>query len=524
MSSITQLLCNNFGGIRQNNAVFASELITAKDIQNIELYYTGANGGVGIRTMKGNQQVLNIPNENIINIFQSVQNGIYHTVIHTETTTNGKLYLYKDETLTCVKDDLQLTGESNGFDVAQGWKDLFFFTTGKEMLLWEIYKSEDDLGNQIEYTDVIVNKIETLAKKDRDNRNVIGLGACLFDNRLWIFNKNILWYSKQGNIRDFGGETDSNNDSEIVTTAGYIEEVKNITAIQEYLGSLAVFFNDSSILLSISNGEISQSEQYVGGCASRNALVFHDTNLFFYDSTKNAIYSFQQVVTGERTLGDNIAIEVKDILKDIDKKYLDKIKALSVFVEDRNEIWLDIPIDNNYSTILIYDYLKKEWVKRKSQKLNSICVINNSLYSADTQGNLLLEYISDTFNNEYIQHYYKCSPMTLGADNTLKVLVFPPRVSFDLPYANNFYVKYVRNYDLIKKPKIKFIKTKYKNVLIWGVGLWGVNTWQSAHTQAVGKFPNATFKTLEIEIYSESKEQTFSIRNIEMSKIKVKQV
>ena len=196
MSSITQLLCNNFGGIRQNNAVFASELITAKDIQNVELYYTGANGGVGIRTMKGNQQVLNIPNENIINIFQSVQNGIYHTVIHTETTTSGKLYLYKDETLTCVKDDLQLTGESNGFDVAQGWKDLFFFTTGKEMLLWEIYKSEDDLGNQIEYTDLIVNKIETLAKKDRDNRNVIGLGACLFDNRLWIFNKNILWYSK----------------------------------------------------------------------------------------------------------------------------------------------------------------------------------------------------------------------------------------------------------------------------------------------------------------------------------------
>ena len=33
--------------------------------------------------------------------------------------------------------------------------------------------------------------------------------------------------------------------------------------------------------------------------------------------------------------------------------------------------------------------------------------------------------------------------MNLGAMNTLKVLVFPPRASFDMPYSNQFYVKYI---------------------------------------------------------------------------------
>ena len=32
MSTITQLICNKFGGIRQRNAVFSEDLITAQDM------------------------------------------------------------------------------------------------------------------------------------------------------------------------------------------------------------------------------------------------------------------------------------------------------------------------------------------------------------------------------------------------------------------------------------------------------------------------------------------------------------
>ena len=58
------------------------------------------------------------------------------------------------------------------------------------------------------------------------------------------------------------------------------------------------------------------------------------------------------------------------------------IKALSVVTADRNEVWFLLPHDSDYSIIMIYDYLKGCWVKRKSQKINAINIINGKLYSA----------------------------------------------------------------------------------------------------------------------------------------------
>lgn len=515
MSTMTQLICNRFGGIRQRNASFSEELITAQDIQNVELYYTGTNGGVGIRTAKGNISINNslVGSEKIINIFESIQGKKSYFLVHTEDETQGKFYLFNQtlNTLVLKKNNLTLTGVSNGIDVQQGWNDLFFFTNGKEMFTFQAGATKE--GGELEE---IVNMTPT----DRDGRSVIGLGIALYNNRLFIFNDNILWYSVTSNIYDF-----STNDSEWTTSAGYIETIKKITAIHEYLGSLAIFYEDSSQLLSVSNGDFSLSDDSPGGCAGIKSLVFHDTDLYFYDHTKKSVFSFKQIINGEKTLGQNVAVEIQEELANIDINLKDKIQAESVFLTDRNEIWWILPTsDENYSTILIYDYLKGEWVKRKSQKINAVKVINNTLFSAGNDGNILEEYNSNTFNGEYIEQFYNCSPMNLGATNTLKIFVFPPRVSFDLPYSNSFYVKYVKNYNTFKKPKIKLIKSKLKNFLIWGVGLWGIDYWASKATSIIGKFPNANFRVLEISIYTQSVSQNFSIKNIEFSKVKVKQV
>ena len=509
MSTMTQLICNKFGGIRQRNSVFSEDLITAQDIQNVELYYTGTNGGVGIRTAKGNVSVNNLleGTERIVNIFESVQGNQTHFFVHTEDNTQGKFYRYNMNfnTLELKKSGLSLTGVSNGFDVQQGWSDLFFFTNGSEMFTIEI-------GAETEIVDMIPT--------DRDGRSVYGLGAALFNNRLWIFRGNVIWYSVQSNIYDF-----STAESEWETTAGYIECIKNITAIHEYLGSLAIFYEDSSQLLTVKDGDFSLSDDSPGGCAGVHALVFHDTDLYFYDHTKKSVFSFKQVINGEKTLGQNVAVEIQEELLKIDINKRNNIQAESVFITERNEIWWILPTsDEDYSTILIYDYLKCEWVKRKSQKINAVKVIGSTLYSAANDGNILEEYNSNTFNGEYIEHFYNCSPFNLGAMNTLKIFVFPPRVSFDLPFSNTFYVKYIKNYNTFKKPKIKLIKSKLKNFLIWGVGLWGINYWAAKAISTIGKFPNATFKILEMSIYTENATQNFSIKNIEFSKIKVKQV
>ena len=71
----TQLICNKFGGIKKKDAVFSQEMITASDLQNVELFYTGLNSGIGIRTVLGNVSITDkIPSsETIIGAFEATQ-------------------------------------------------------------------------------------------------------------------------------------------------------------------------------------------------------------------------------------------------------------------------------------------------------------------------------------------------------------------------------------------------------------------------------------------------------------------
>ena len=105
-----------------------------------------------------------------------------------------------------------------------------------------------------------------------------------------------------------------------------------------------------------------------GGCAGYNALVFHGTELYFYDNTKKGVFCFRQIINGDKTLGENIALDIQEELFSISSAKLQDIKTLSVVTADRNEVWMLLPDeDANYSTIAIYDYIRI-WI-RKSAKL-----------------------------------------------------------------------------------------------------------------------------------------------------------
>jgi hypothetical protein len=509
VTKISSLKCNRFGGIRRINATFASELISASDLQNVELFNTGINSGVGIRTAKGNISVCDLipKDERIINIFESVQKNTTYFFVHTENSIVSKIYLYDTvaNTITTKVSDLSLTGNSCGLDIAQGWSDLFVFSNGENLLSIEIGATEE---------------IKEMKLLDKEDRLVKGLGLVNYDNRLWIFSGNILWYSVQENIYDF-----HTSDAQISTSSGFIEYVKNITAIIPYLGSLAIFFKNSSILLS---GEYpyTQSDESPGGCASYNALVFHGTELYFYDDTKKGVFSFNQVVTGDKTLGDNIALDIQEELCFIDPARVNEIRSLSIVLSDRNEIWFLIPTtEPEVKTIMIFDYIHKEWVKRKCPDVTCFCIINNTLYSGGENGNIYEEYKTDTFNGEFIRSFYKCTPLNLGVDNTLKILYFPPRVTIDMTYSSDFWIRYIKNYDTFKAPKVKQIKTKtMKNALYYDVGHWDNTYFPLKELNSIYKLPSATFKTLEIQLYTYAKGEGFCIKNIEFSKIKVKQI
>jgi len=509
----TTLVCNNFSGINRSSSVFGSNIITASDIQNVELFSTETNSGIGIRTMKGNVSVSDLipEDEIVINIFESIQKAKTHFFVHTESSTEGKIYTFSLETknLTLKASGLSVTGKSCATDVSQGWSDLWVFSNSEEILSIELEKYDEE-GNLDETT--------FMALKDVDGRSIKGLGLAIFAGRLWIFNNQILWYSVQENIYDF-----ASSDPEVSTSAGYIEFVKNITAIYPYLGSLAVFHKNSSCIISQDESDFGFYKTFdsPGGCAGTNSLVFHGTQLFFYDDTKKGIFSFIQVVNGDKTLGDNIALDIQDELFSIPSSLVKEIKALSVVTSERNEIWFLLPNSNqNFSTIMIYDYLRKTWVKRISQKINSIATIGGKLYSAGKK--IYEEYSSYEFDGKFIESYYKCTPLNLGVENSFKILAYPPKITMDMYYSNHFFIEYTRDYNSMTTKIREVVSKTLQNVLYFDKGYWDKTTFSPEKINVIKRLPAAYFKTLQISFYTKSLGQNFCINNIEFGKIKVK--
>ena len=193
----TSLICNNFSGINRTSSIYSSSLVTASDMQNVELFSTGVNSGVGIRTSKGNIAVCDtIPqDETVINIFESVQKGEKYFFVHTESESEGKIYLFNEDAdiLTEKVSGLSVTGKSSACDVSQGWSDLFVFSNGEEVLSIELGK----------YVNGELDEVIMMNLTDTDGRTVKGLGLVVYAGRLWIFSNQVLWYSVQEDIYDF---------------------------------------------------------------------------------------------------------------------------------------------------------------------------------------------------------------------------------------------------------------------------------------------------------------------------------
>ncbi len=509
----TSLICNNFSGINRSNSNFAGSIITASDIQNVELFSTETNSGVGIRTVNGNESICDLipEDENVISIFESVQKAKSYFFVHAENNNEGKIYLFLPEENSLIEkvSNLTVTGKSCATDVTQGWSDLFVFSNSEELLSIELGKlNEDDELDEVNLMDVT----------DMDGRKIKGLGVVVFAGRLWIFDNQTLWYSVQENIYDF-----STSDATITTSAGYVEFVKKITAIYPYLGSLAVFHSNSSCMIAQDESDYSfyKSFDSPGGCAGYDALVFHGTQLYFYDDTKKGVFSFLQVVNGDKTLGENIALDIQDELFSIPAQQVDKIRTLSVVTSQRNEVWFLLPtVDSEYSIIMIYDYLRRTWVKRKSQKINCFRTIASKLYSAGKK--IYEEYKTSTFDGKFIESFYKCTPLNLGVEYSMKILAYPPKVTLNMEYSNDFCIEYTKDYNAMTTKVRRIISKTLKNVLKFDKSFWDLSFFPVEKINVIKKLPATYFKTLQMTFFTQITGQNFCINNIEFGKIKVK--
>lgn len=580
-STTTSIICNNFSGIQKQNATFSSELVTCSDCQNVELYYTNQNSGIGLRTSQGNTKIATLnDNEKIIAMHSASFGGSQYLFLYVEDDQKGYLKYLDGSSIKTIGEGFK-KGVYNlcSFSVfSDSWLDILVLSNGNEIKYYSI-------NNESEATKAEgIKEISSdeLTLKDSENRDVSGLGLVNFDSRLWLFKNNILWYSKQGDCRNFNFQ-----DPNYVASAGFIEMGKRITAIHTYNGQLAVFFSDGYrfVTTDTTTGFGVGSECSLG-CADLNSLLYHGAELYVFDNNKKMIYALSQTATGDTTTTENLANDVQDILSEINPLDLGKgyIRTESVVTEDKNELWFLLPfgdksnseLKEKTSLVLVYDYKHNAWLKRLINKCSSICLHQNVIYSANSS--LYQEYNGYKYGeNLFIPSYYKCSALLVDSYNTLKITKFPPRIIVDNSTTCDFWVEYTKNYDISKPSKLKEIICKktgeiakyvtaiddgeyvtdesgnilyyedisstdeekvYTNIpipkhytdgsLVYDYEdvpyVYDSNYVTRFNGNAVVKLPASTFKSLEIKFFTQNEKEGFSFKSLEIINIKVKQV
>lgn len=508
---MVSFITNRFGGIREKSAYFSPKIITAKNIVNVELFKTGDNNGIGIRTSKGHTSIVALPDgERVVSIFYSVQNTNKHTIIHTVSAEQGKLYEFSSNTLTLITDGLSVTRTSAGRDFMQGYTDCFIFTNGTDKMQMITFGAQ-----------TTVTEIDAV---DDENRNIRPKGLAVMGGRLFAFQDNRLHWCKQQDVTVWNG-----GDYEVLTSAGYIETTKNITAIIEYLSSIAVFSKDSSWLFSGEYPDFKLTDESPGGCAGLKSLVFHGTDLYFYDNTKKSIFSFQQVVLGQKTLNNKICSEIQSIINSIGNSNLDEIVAKSVIINDRNELWfllqnteLTTAIHNGEevtietSTILIYDTNTDEWVKRVCPKIYDFINLENALISGNKK--LYYEYNGEDFDGYYIPASYICSDFTNGSVSAVKICSLLPVVTLQNDRENEFWVRYIKDYG--NKEINKKVQATIGNVGIFDDenSLFDEALFAGDDMYVNARLPKISpFKCLSVEFFTKTVTEEFSISRFEQN-------
>ena len=77
------------------------------------------------------------------------------------------------------------------------------------------------------------------------------------------------------------------------------------------------------------------------------------------------------------------------------------------------------------------------------------------------------EYVSNEFDGKFIDSYYRCTPLNLGIENSLKILAYPPKLTLNMFYTNKFNVEYTKDYNSLTTKHRQIISKTLKSVLLF---------------------------------------------------------
>lgn len=566
------------GTINQSN-----KRTESPDMKNVECYKLG-----GLKSMEGNTQFANtLPNQISLGFEYVYGNNKYMVV----TTVDGTLYIYDKITNTFKEIFKFKTPTSrhsictfnNGIVVSNGVDDLLFYQYGRHNLLSGTvttstennsvtgtgteFTTQLSVGDYIEINSVKYKVIEITSDtelrieptpteavtdsnyylsdiselnavyKNSDDPNISkpvrGLALQSYQGRIFVGGKDgILYYSEVGLIHGWDLKYGAG------AISSFYDDNSDFTAFGLWDKYLIICKRERSYILDgtdadTTNWTVSPYSDFT--CDSQQSWLVANNSFLVYTRTGGGIYPLlQRTIYNANYQGNDLSVKIRDSFEYINTAKFDYI--FPVYAPKKKYIMFYIPmlmgIGSNYC--YIFDIQSKTWLLRVvPQDVTVAFRYNNEIYIGTSDGKVLKEFSSLTFNGQPIEWYWKSPWFSYGeGSNHLSTREF--RINIAEESTNRFHIRNRRdgkdtyNTRAVSNNLDSFIG------LVWDVDneensltdtTWDNDSWvTTSHIVKRFPLPKQYFQTTQIEFYGNAVDEGMSIYGFEIDGIQLEEV
>lgn len=566
------------GTINQSN-----KRTESPDMKNVEYYKLG-----GLKSMKGNTQFANTLPSQISLGFEYVCGNNKYMVV---TTIDGTLYIYDKITNTFKEIFKFKTPTSrhsictfnNGIVVSNGVDDLLFYQHGRHNLLSGTvttstennsvagtsteFTTQLSVGDYIEINSVKYKVIEITSDtelrieptpteavtdsnyylsdiselnavyKNTDDPNISkpirGLALQSYQGRIFVGgNDGILYYSEVGLIHGWDLKYGAG------AIPSFYDDNSDFTAFGLWDKYLIICKRERSYILDgtdadTTNWTVSPYSDFT--CDSQQSWLVANNSFLVYTRTGGGIYPLlQRTIYNANYQGNDLSVKIRDSFEYVNTAKFDYI--FPVYAPKKKYIMFYIPmlmgVGSNYC--FIFDIQSKTWLLRVvPQDVTVAFRYNNEIYIGTSDGKVLKEFSSLTFDGEPIEWYWKSPWFSYGeGSNHLSTREF--RINIAEESTNRFHVRNRRdgkdayNTRAVSNNLDSFIG------LVWDVDneensltdtTWDNDSWvTTSHIVKRFPLPKQYFQTTQIEFYGNAVDEGMSIYGFEIDGIQLEEV
>lgn len=566
------------GTINQSN-----KRTESPDMKNVEYYKLG-----GLKSMEGNTQFANTLPSQVSLGFEYVYGNNKYMVV---TTVDGTLYIY-DKITNTFKEIFKFKTPTSrhsictfnsGIVVSNGVDDLLFYQYDRHNLLSGTittstennsvtgtstkFTTQLSVGDYIEInsakckvieitsdTELRIEPTPTEAVTDsnyylsdiselnavytnEDNPNISkpvrGLALQSYQGRIFVGgNDGILYYSEVGLIHGWDLKYGAG------AIPSFYDDNSDFTAFGLWDKYLIICKRERSYILDGTNADttnwtVSPYSDFT--CDSQQSWLVANNSFLVYTRTGGGIYPLlQRTIYNANYQGNDLSVKIRDSFEYVNTAKFDYI--FPVYAPKKKYIMFYIPmltgIGSNYC--FIFDIQSKTWLLRVvPQDVTVAFRYNNEIYIGTSDGKILKEFSSLTFDGQPIEWYWKSPWFSYGeGSNHLSTREF--RINIAEESTNRFHIRNRRdgkdtyNTRAVSNNLDSFIG------LVWDVDnedntvtdtTWDNDSWvTTSHIVKRFPLPKQYFQTTQIEFYGNAVDEGMSIYGFEIDGIQLEEM